>query len=173
MTEFLPHSVRGGALYAPAVHRDNALDSGGVVASGELLEFRFLPLDHRNGQELLVDCRVHIEDHSDLGRGLRETGVGSVAFLPQELAGPQERSGCLNSHRTTLHHWFSLRGRSRWLRIHLAKAEYMIVSLVGRIAIGLSRAVRPDRVTQATSGAKPSMWLFSALRDFSDTNRRK
>ena len=28
--------------------------------------------------------------------------------------------GCLNSHRTTLHHWLSFSGRSRWLRIQSA-----------------------------------------------------
>lgn len=28
--------------------------------------------------------------------------------------------GCLNSQRTTLHHWFSFSGRSRWLRTHCA-----------------------------------------------------
>ena len=28
--------------------------------------------------------------------------------------------GCLNSQRTTLHHWFSFSGKSRWLRIQVA-----------------------------------------------------
>ena len=39
--------------------------------------------------------------------------------------------GCLNSQRTTLHHWLSLIGRSRWEWIQLRKAGYMMVSEVG------------------------------------------
>ena len=64
--------------------------------------------------------------------------------------------GCLNSQRTTLHHWLRSRGRSRCERIQHAYAGYMIVSDVGRIAIGCSSSPSPDRVTHATSGAKPS-----------------
>ena len=33
--------------------------------------------------------------------------------------------GCLNSHRTTAFHWFSLRGKSLWLRIHCEKQSIM------------------------------------------------
>ncbi len=58
--------------------------------------------------------------------------------------------GCLNSHRTTLHHWFILRGRSRWPRIHFANMGYITVSLVGRIAMGSSNWESPDFVTHAT-----------------------
>lgn len=58
--------------------------------------------------------------------------------------------GLLNSHLTTLHHWLSLRGKSRWPLIHLEKYGYMTVSLVGRIAIGISSSDSPDFVTHAT-----------------------
>ena len=78
--------------------------------------------------------------------------------------------GCLNSQRTTEHHWLSLSGRSRWERIQPAKAGYIIVSLVGRMAMGWSRLPSPDLVTHATSGAKPSTWSFSALSFASETN---
>uniref|UniRef100_A0A0A9F4G5 Uncharacterized protein n=1 Tax=Arundo donax TaxID=35708 RepID=A0A0A9F4G5_ARUDO len=81
--------------------------------------------------------------------------------------------GLLNSHLTTLHHWLHFKGKSRWLLIHLEKYGYMTVSLVGRIAIGASRSDFPDLVTQATSGANPSMWSFSFCRTFSVTNRGK
>jgi hypothetical protein len=58
--------------------------------------------------------------------------------------------GLLNSHLTTLHHWLHLKGKSRWLLIHLEKYGYITVSLVGRIAIGASSSDFPDLVTQAT-----------------------
>ena len=51
---------------------------------------------------------------------------------------------------TTLHHWFSLSGRSLWDFIHLANDGYITVSLVGRIAIGSAKSDCPDFVTQAT-----------------------
>mmetsp|Transcript_10588 Transcript_10588/g.23158 ORF Transcript_10588/g.23158 Transcript_10588/m.23158 type:complete len:236 (-) Transcript_10588:917-1624(-) len=79
----------------------------------------------------------------------------------------------LNSHRTTLLHWFSSIGRSRWLRIHFAKKGYMMVSEVGRMAIGSASSVVPDLVTHATSGANPSRWSFSVFSARSLTNSGK
>ena len=81
--------------------------------------------------------------------------------------------GCLNSQRTTLFHWLSLSGRSRCEWIQLANAGYMIVSDVGRMAIGSLSSPSPDLVTHATSGAKPSTWSFSAFSFASDTNMGK
>jgi hypothetical protein len=49
----------------------------------------------------------------------------------------------------------------------------MIVSDVGRIAIGSFKSVVPDLVTQATSGANPSTCSFSVLRARSETNKGK
>jgi hypothetical protein len=46
----------------------------------------------------------------------------------------------------------------------------MMVSEVGRMAIGFSSSEFPLRVTHATSGAKSSMWSFSACSLDSDTN---
>ena len=79
----------------------------------------------------------------------------------------------MNSHRTTLHHWLSFIGKSRCERIQLAKTGYMTVSEVGRTAIGTSSSDCPDRVTHATSGAKSSMWSFSASSLAEDTKRGK
>mmetsp|Transcript_7164 Transcript_7164/g.25558 ORF Transcript_7164/g.25558 Transcript_7164/m.25558 type:complete len:247 (-) Transcript_7164:298-1038(-) len=81
--------------------------------------------------------------------------------------------GCLNSHRTMLVHWLSLRGKSRWLRIHLAYAGYMMVSDVGRMAMGSASSDCPLRVTHATSAAKPSRWSSSASSAALGTNRGK
>ncbi len=67
-------------------------------------------------------------------------------------------------------HWFSLSGRSRCDLIHFLKEGYMIVSEVGRIAIGSFSSDCPDLVTQATSGENPSTWAFSVLSARSVTN---
>lgn len=56
----------------------------------------------------------------------------------------------LFSHRTTLHQWFRLKGKSLCPLIHFEKYGYITVSLVGRIAIGASSSDSPDFVTQAT-----------------------
>lgn len=64
-------------------------------------------------------------------------------------------------HTTTLFHWLSFSGRSRWDWIHLAYAGYMIVSLVGRTAIGLSNSLLPDLVTQATWMENDDQWSIA------------
>ena len=46
----------------------------------------------------------------------------------------------------------------------------MIVSDVGRMAIGCSSSPSPDLVTHATSGANPSTWSFSASSFACETN---
>ena len=79
---------------------------------------------------------------ADFGVGFGFGEEGGVAFLPEEFAGAEEgfwwrvravstlkpsniggmenSRGFLNSQRTTLFHWLSFKGRSRWLRIHFA-----------------------------------------------------
>ena len=81
--------------------------------------------------------------------------------------------GCLNSQRTTLHHWLIFMGRSRCERIQLAMTGYITVSEVGLTAMGTSSSLCPLLVTHATSGAKSSMWSFSASSRAADTNRGK
>lgn len=119
---------------------DETLDGGGVQSSGEFL---FLGLDtgnNGNGEELLVYAAVEVEDLQNLSVGFGLAEMCSVALLPEEFTRSEERlcgimavsternisvdnaslRGFLNSHRTTLFHWFNFRGRSRWLWIHLA-----------------------------------------------------
>ena len=105
--------------------------------------------------------------------GLSRTSIDACAVWPSCQRNSRVRRkgvGCLNSQRTTEFHWLSSSGRSRCERIHPWKAGYMIVSDVGRIAIGCSISPSPDLVTHATSGAKPSTCSFSALSFASDTN---
>jgi hypothetical protein len=133
--EVLPEAVRRAALDSATGGGDEALDGGGVEAAGELLLLRLDSGDDGNGEKLLVDATVQLEDLEDLGVGF---GLGlerRVALLPEELAraeegfwGGEEESdhvgknresqrvgvrGFLNSHRTTEFHWLSFRGRSR------------------------------------------------------------
>jgi hypothetical protein len=61
-----------------------------------------------------------------------------------------------SSHRTTLAHWFSSSGRSRYDCTHLAMYSPMTVSLVGRTTIGSASCSPPAWVTTASSGLKPS-----------------
>lgn len=49
----------------------------------------------------------------------------------------------------------------------------MIVSLVGRIAIGSGKSEVPFLVTHATSGAKPSTCSFSLSNALFETNMGK
>ena len=55
----------------------------------------------------------------------------------------------------------------------MAKAGYMMVSLVGRMAMGSANSVSPDLVTHATSGEKSAMWSFSFCRALCYTNMGK
>jgi len=49
----------------------------------------------------------------------------------------------------------------------------MIVSDVGRMAMGSASSELPERVTHATSGAKPSTWSFSISSAARHTNMGK
>ena len=72
-----------------------------------------------------------------------------------------------SSHRTTLAHWFTSSGRSRWLCTHLEKKWLITVSLVGRTTSGSSSSFPPAWVTTASSGAKPSTCSASSFRNAS------
>lgn len=73
--------------------------------------------------------------------------------------------GCLNSQRTTLHHWLILSGRSRCERIQLANTGYITVSDVGRTAMGSSSSEFPDLVTHATWQHPPRSTLSTMAMD--------
>jgi hypothetical protein len=131
--EVLTKAVGGSSLDTATSGRDETLDGGGVETSGELLLLRLDTGNDGNGEELLVNAAVEVEDLENLlvGFGLGEEG--GVALLPEELTSTEEGlcerqicqykrgereaggsvRGFLNSHRTTEFHWLSLRGRSR------------------------------------------------------------
>ena len=154
--EVLAEAVRRAALDAAPGRRDEALDGRRVQAAGELLLLRLDARDDGDGEELLVDAAVQVEDLEHLLVGLRLGLERRVALLPQELARAQERlceqatsrtsvevqartgetggrdaRGFLNSQRTTEFHWLSLSGRSRCERIHCARASEGVSELHG------------------------------------------
>ena len=78
-----------------------------------------------------------------------------------------------SSQRTTLAHWLSNIGRSRWLWIHLEKKLLITVSEVGRTTSGSSSSLPPPWVTTASSGAKPSTCSASSFKKDSGMKRGK
>mmetsp|Transcript_36659 Transcript_36659/g.77819 ORF Transcript_36659/g.77819 Transcript_36659/m.77819 type:complete len:307 (+) Transcript_36659:821-1741(+) len=95
LREVLTQVVGGSGLDGPAVGRDKTLDGGGHLASSEFLLFRLDPLGHRHCQHIFVDGSVEVQDLEDHFLTLLVGGVGSVPFLPQELARADKRSGLL------------------------------------------------------------------------------
>jgi hypothetical protein len=111
-------------LDTPSGRRDKSFNGGGVEATSELFFLGFDTRNDGNRQQLFVYPSVKLEDLSDLNVSLCFGEVGSVTFLPKELAGTKERfcvakksdpidyyigsncdtRGFLNSHRTTLFH---------------------------------------------------------------------
>ena len=76
-----------------------------------------------------------------------------------------------SSQRTTLAHWFSSSGRSRYDWIHFAMNSPKSVSEVGRTTSGSSSGLPPATVTTASSGLKPSTCSASRRRYDSGMNR--
>lgn len=65
------------------------------MGTGKLLSLCLLAPDHRNRQQLLEDGSVDVQDLQDL-LGCQLLGkVGGMSFLPQELAGTEERGRLL------------------------------------------------------------------------------
>ena len=95
LAEVLPKTVRGTTLDTTASGGNVALHGGGVGTTGKLLLLRLLTLDHGNGQELLIDAGVQVQNLDDLLMGSILGQMSSVALLPQELTGSQERLGVL------------------------------------------------------------------------------
>ena len=93
LAEALAEVVTGGALDSSARHRYEGLHCGGVVSPGKLLLLCLLATDHGDGQQLLVDPPVEVQDGHHLLLGLIEGGEGSVALLPEELSSSEERLG--------------------------------------------------------------------------------
>mmetsp|Transcript_35021 Transcript_35021/g.53759 ORF Transcript_35021/g.53759 Transcript_35021/m.53759 type:complete len:601 (-) Transcript_35021:128-1930(-) len=71
------------------------LHRSGEESTSELLILRLLSLDAGDSQEILVDVGVIVEDLENPLGGVLLVSVGSVALLPEELAGSDEGSGVL------------------------------------------------------------------------------
>ena len=69
-----------------------------------------------------------------------------------------------SSQRTTLAHWLSSSGRSRYELTHLAMNSPITVSDVGRTTTGSASCLPPPWVTTASSGEKPSTCSASRRR---------
>lgn len=86
-----------GRLDTPSGGGDESFDGGGVEATCEFLFFGFDAGDDGDGEEVFVDLAVELEDLADFGVGFCLCEVRGVAFLPEELAGSEERlwgGGC-------------------------------------------------------------------------------
>jgi hypothetical protein len=62
--------------------RDESLDSGCVISSGEFLLDRLDTWNNGDGEQVDVDLSVEFKDVEDLGVGLGFVEESSVAFLP-------------------------------------------------------------------------------------------
>lgn len=93
--EVLAQAVRGGTLDTTAVGGNVALDGGGVVTTSELLGLGLAATDDGDGEELLVNTGVELEDLENLLTGGLLGKVGGVTLLPHELTGTEEGSGLL------------------------------------------------------------------------------
>lgn len=79
-----------GGLNSTSGGGDETFEGGGVQASGEFLFLGFHTWDDGNGEEVFVDLAVEVEDLSDFRVGFFFGEEGGVAFLPEELSGPEE-----------------------------------------------------------------------------------
>lgn len=82
----------GGSLDTSSVFWDDGFDGGGEVTSWELLTLTLDSLDDGDGEQLLVDSSVEIEDEVDLFGGLLLGGVDGMSLLPEELSRSDEWS---------------------------------------------------------------------------------
>lgn len=120
--EVLAEAVGSCALDTASGCWDEAFQGRRVQATCELLFFGLDTGNNGNGQEVLIDLAIELENLADLDIRLGFGEMGGVPFLPQELASTEERflnedirsrfwmecrggvRGFLNSHLTTLFH---------------------------------------------------------------------
>mmetsp|Transcript_4792 Transcript_4792/g.11378 ORF Transcript_4792/g.11378 Transcript_4792/m.11378 type:complete len:265 (+) Transcript_4792:962-1756(+) len=91
LCEILSEAVGRGTLDPSSGGRNERLDGGSVQTASELFFLSLLPLDHRDGEQILVDILVQLEDGQDLLLGLAPVGERRVSLLPEELARADER----------------------------------------------------------------------------------
>lgn len=87
----LAQLVAGRGLNASAVLVYPGLDRSSVEGPGELLGLGLCALNHRDCKEVLVNLPVELENCVDKGIGFGLCSVGSMALLPEEFAGANER----------------------------------------------------------------------------------
>mmetsp|Transcript_45647 Transcript_45647/g.92134 ORF Transcript_45647/g.92134 Transcript_45647/m.92134 type:complete len:221 (-) Transcript_45647:515-1177(-) len=75
-----------------------------------------------------------------------------------------------SSHRTTLAHWFSFKGNSRYVLIHFPNMCQMTVSEVGRTTRGSSSLAAGSAISPplAESGSLVSLWCVTTAHSFAN-----
>jgi hypothetical protein len=86
----LAEVVRCSALNTAAGRGDETLNSGCVVSAGEFFFLGLDALEDGDGEDVGIDLFVEVENLQDFLLGFRLVEEGSVAFLPEEFAGPEE-----------------------------------------------------------------------------------
>ena len=89
--EVLAQEVAGAALESLGVAHQ-ALDAVGLIGPGKAFGRGLAAGVDRDGEHVLGDLAVDVEHAQRLLGGIGRGGVGGVALLPQELAGPQEEA---------------------------------------------------------------------------------
>mmetsp|Transcript_77439 Transcript_77439/g.185623 ORF Transcript_77439/g.185623 Transcript_77439/m.185623 type:complete len:295 (-) Transcript_77439:581-1465(-) len=94
--EVLSQMVRRRSLNRSPGGRNEGLHGGGVVGAREGLRLGLGTPYHGNGEELLIDAGIQLQNCQDLFfcRGL--LCIGCMTFLPEELPGAQEGRGLLH-----------------------------------------------------------------------------
>mmetsp|Transcript_72620 Transcript_72620/g.194075 ORF Transcript_72620/g.194075 Transcript_72620/m.194075 type:complete len:211 (+) Transcript_72620:111-743(+) len=95
VTKFLSQLVRRCPLHRTAGEGDEGLDREAGFRPSELLGRSLGSRHHGHGQKVFIDCSIQFLHLESLGCCSSLRCVCCVAFLPQELACAQERSGIL------------------------------------------------------------------------------
>ena len=90
LTEVLAETVGGSTLDTTSGCGDEAFDGCSVKTACKFLLFGFDTGDDGDGEELLVDAAVKIEDLVNFLVGAFFCKMGSVAFLPKEFTCAEE-----------------------------------------------------------------------------------
>jgi hypothetical protein len=95
-TEVLSQAVGRSSLNTSAVRGDVTFNGCSVVTSSKLLVVCLLTANDRNSKKLLVHPSIQLQDLQDFLSCQLFGKVSSVAFLPQELSGSEERGRLLS-----------------------------------------------------------------------------
>lgn len=93
LREVLSQRVTSRCLHGPPIRRDKSFHSGSVQSPRELLVLGLHSLSHGHRQQLFIGLSIEVEDSIDSLVAVLFSGVCGVPFLPEELSGPDERSG--------------------------------------------------------------------------------